>query len=426
MQVFPCEVVSESGRGEWIQRLGDTCIHRQAKSALSQVCKVYDDVADAGEQKNVLLFICRIRIQNKAIPLVREYLRIAADYKVTTFDGITLLENSAEKEEPLPTWAVTQSSIEETLNRVSYSVFCEAASRLSTDSRIQQFAKLEVPQERPEDGGLGTQVSLPERLAGQPWAVIIGIGDYKFSGDLITDLRYPATDATQFASWITAQDGGGFEKDHVLILTDQQATHDEVSYALNDFLKKTVKEDKVNFFFSGHGMPDPDKPDNFYLLCHDSRPDRMASTAISMSLLDEAIKQNIAAETVLMFIDACHAGEVGVKGVRLGNTINTRLTDEKLFAGQPGKLVFTSSEAGEVSRESEKWGGGHGVFTWALLKGLRGEADGFGSTAKDQAVQLGELLDFVDQTVRRETGSTQHPQRAGRFDRNMIIGRVRK
>ena len=90
-----------------------------------------------------------------------------------------------------------------------------------------------------------------------------------------------------------------------------------------------------------------------------------------------------------------------------------------------GKPVFTSSEANEVSRESDKWDGGHGVFTWAMLKGLKGEADGFGGSEKDGKVTLGELLDYVDQTVRRETGSTQHPQKAGRFDRNMIIGRVR-
>jgi uncharacterized caspase-like protein len=263
---------------------------------------------------------------------------------------------------------------------------------------------------------------LPASTAAQRWAVVIGISDYKYSGGLITDLRHADRDAKDFAAWLLDPKGGGFERDHVSTLTNAQAIYSEVEYALKDFLKKTVKEDVVVIFFSGHGLADPEKPDNLYLCCYDTRPDRMASTAISMSLLDAAIKENIGAERVLIFADACHAGELGTKGVRVGKSINDTLTDTKLFAGQPGKLVFTSSEALEVSRESDKWDGGHGVFTWALLHGLRGEADGFAGSPKDGTVQLGELLDFVDQTVRRETGNTQHPQRVGRFDRNMAIG----
>ena len=259
----------------------------------------------------------------------------------------------------------------------------------------------------------------------QHWAVVIGISDYKYSGGLISDLRYADRDASEFAAWLLDPDGGGFERDHVLTLTGQKATYNEVNYALKDFPKKTVKEDVVVVFFSGHGLPDPEKPDNLYLCCYDTRPDRMASTAISMSLLNAAIRENIGAERVLIFADACHAGELGVKGVRVGNTINDGLTDRDLFAGRPGKLVFTSSEAREASRESDRWGGGHGIFTWSLLQGLTGKADGFGSQTEDGTVQLGELLDYVDQTVRRETGNSQHPQRVGRFDRNMPMGVAR-
>ena len=52
---------------------------------------------------------------------------------------------------------------------------------------------------------------------------------------------------------------------------------------------------------------------------------------------------------------------------------------------------------------------------------LNGEADSFGE--KDGTATLNELLGHIDQAVRRETGSVQHFQKAGRFDRNMVIGR---
>jgi uncharacterized caspase-like protein len=68
--------------------------------------------------------------------------------------------------------------------------------------------------------------------------------------------------------------------------------------------------------------------------------------------------------------------------------------------------VLTSSDVNEISRESNKWGGGHGIFTWALLEGLRGGAD----TNTDHFVTAGELFDFVSNRVRIETAFRQNPR----------------
>ena len=85
-------------------------------------------------------------------------------------------------------------------------------------------------------------------------------------------------------------------------------------------------------------------------------------------------------------------------------------------------MIFTSCEGYEVSREDARWGGGHGVFTWALLDGLKGKADADG----DGIVTVGELMDYVDIMVRRETANEQHPARAGvQFDRKLPMGVVK-
>jgi uncharacterized caspase-like protein len=68
--------------------------------------------------------------------------------------------------------------------------------------------------------------------------------------------------------------------------------------------------------------------------------------------------------------------------------------------------VLTSSDVNEVSRESKRWGGGHGVFTWALLEGLRGKADASG----DSLITAGELFNYVRQRVQLETGFKQNPR----------------
>ena len=60
----------------------------------------------------------------------------------------------------------------------------------------------------------------------------------------------------------------------------------------------------------------------------------------------------------------------------------------------------------ELSREGARWGGGHGVFTWAILEGLRGKAD----ADADRFVTAGELFAYVRHRVRFETGFRQNPR----------------
>ena len=84
-----------------------------------------------------------------------------------------------------------------------------------------------------------------------------------------------------------------------------------------------------------------------------------------------------------------------------------------------GVCVITASDEKQYSQESQKWGGGHGVFTYFLLKGLNGEADYNNSNS----VTLGELTSYVSQEVRRATKNAQSPLVAGRYDPALIIGR---
>ncbi len=281
-----------------------------------------------------------------------------------------------------------------------------------------------IPVETPEDEEALAKAPAP-LLTGAPaqrWAVSIGISNYKHTNQRIPNLKYAHQDAERFAQFLESEAGGGFAPQHVKVLTNQQATSANIRGALFDFLKRTVKEDLVVIFFSGHGMPDPQKLSNLYLLAHDSNPAQIASTGIPMWDIDTALKRTIAAERVVVLVDACHAAGTteGVKGVRLGDEFNKYF--DALAKAKPGRVVFTSCEGYEVSREGKQWGGGHGVFTWALLEAMNGKAD----KNDDKIVTLGEVLDYVDITVRRETANEQHPARAGvQFDRSLPMGLVR-
>ena len=168
-----------------------------------------------------------------------------------------------------------------------------------------------------------------------------------------------------------------------------------------------------------------DFPDNLYLLPYDAQYDDISTTGFPMWDIETAIKRFIKAKKVVVIADACHSGGVGnsfdiarrsSRGIKV-NKINTRLQDLSSIGN--GICVISASDDKQYSQESEDWGGGHGVFTFFLLKGLRGEAD----TNNDNIVTLGELTPYISQQVRRATQSAQSPIVAGKFDPALRIGK---
>ncbi len=84
-----------------------------------------------------------------------------------------------------------------------------------------------------------------------------------------------------------------------------------------------------------------------------------------------------------------------------------------------GVVVISATDEKQFSQESKAWGGGHGVFTYFLLKALKGDAD----YNKDKRVTLGELIPYLSEHVRRETRNAQSPTVSGRFDPSMSISK---
>jgi uncharacterized caspase-like protein len=285
-------------------------------------------------------------------------------------------------------------------------------------SNEERFAKLTA---RPAPVAAAPTPARPLGPVAKRFAVVVGLSRYKHASKKLRNLKYAHRDAKAFADFLTSKAGGSFPAEQVKLLTDEGATKQAIEGALFEFLKRTVREDLVIIYFSGHGTPDPEKPSNLYLMAHDSDLKRIASTAVPMWDLDTAMRRTIEAERVIVLADACHSAGVteGVRGVSLGDQFNTYFRE--LAKTKPGRLIFTSCEGYEISREGENWGGGHGVFTWAILEALKGKAD----ADSDGIVRLGEMLDYVDVTVRRQTANEQHPTRSGvHFDRNLPLGLV--
>ena len=253
----------------------------------------------------------------------------------------------------------------------------------------------------------------------QRYAVVIGVSDYK--DPKIPDLKYADADAQSFYDFVTSPVGGGFNKENVLLLKNEQATLKNVKMAVTGFLKKAIDTDFVIIFIACHGEPEPDRPSNIYLLMHDSELDSLSATAYHMENVNADMKRYISAKRLVLFADACHSaglteGSVGTRG--FSNTVNLAISSLKTT--REGWGIVSASRAGEVSMESKQWGGGHGAFTYFLLEGLKGNADLEGN--RNGIVNLAESFDFLEEKVKRATQNAQHPDTAGNFDNNLPLG----
>jgi len=256
------------------------------------------------------------------------------------------------------------------------------------------------------------------------WAVVIGISNYKDTR--IPSLRYSSRDAQAFYNWLVSPTGGQYAPSRVRLLKDKQATGNRIKQSLFEWLGQVLEEDIVIIFFAGHGSPQsPDKPGNLFLLPFDVEYGSVATTGFPMWDIETAFKRFIKSKKVVVIADACHSGGVGQSfdiGRRAGggsDVVPISSSLQALSKVGDGICILSASDDNQYSQESQKWGGGHGVFTYYLLKGIEGDAD----YSKDNRVSLGEIIPYLSEQVRRATRNAQTPTVAGKFDPALTIGK---
>jgi Caspase domain len=246
----------------------------------------------------------------------------------------------------------------------------------------------------------------PDRAAvGTKYAVVVGIAHYSDAAGGVISLQYADRDAQSFRDFLLTPDGGSFSKENVRLLLNDDATAQNVRSALFTFLTQAQPEDEVVLYIAGHGAPDPHDPRNLYLLTYDTKLDDMGGTAFPMWQLQDVFTRVLKAKRVVTFADTCHSygfsGE-SARGKKSNNLVNQYVAR---YANDSDRAVITASDVSQLSYESDKWGGGHGVFTFYLLKGLHGEAD----FNKDGTVTAGELFSYIRDNVDKATGGNQSP-----------------
>ncbi len=194
------------------------------------------------------------------------------------------------------------------------------------------------------------------------WAVVIGVD--KFVEKPLNNGLHMDKAAQDFYDYLVDPNAGRFEKDHVRILTNLNATKQSILSALGDKWLGEVAgpDDLVVIFIATHGFPAADG--NTYLCAQNTVLDNVYSTGISMNDLMSKMKEQVKTDRIVIVLQACYSGAAqltsGAKA--LFHFYNVDLN--KFVLGK-GYVILSSSRPDQVT-----WGD---IFSKNLIKGLKEE-----------------------------------------------------
>lgn len=220
------------------------------------------------------------------------------------------------------------------------------------------------------------------------WALVIGISNFKYSN---INLRYAAKDATDFDKYLTSY--GRFAKDHVKLLTDGEATRENIVKMLGEgwLGKNAAPDDLVVIYISSHGSSSRGEAGGVnFLVAQDTNPNALLSTGIPMQWLTGIIHEQVKSRKVVLVLDVCHSGAAArptapsasgdsdeADSAEAGSAQSSEEGDKQILRSfevknveiGSGQLVICSSLPDEVSWESKSYD--NSVFTRKLIDSLK-------------------------------------------------------
>ncbi len=235
----------------------------------------------------------------------------------------------------------------------------------------------------------------------QPRLYVLAVGVSQYSNPEYS-LEFAAKDAADFAAAMASQKGLLYRDVVVKVLTNAQATKDEILDGLDWIRKETTSKDVAMVFFAGHGINDQNGA--YYFLPYNTDLQRLLRTGVPFTDIKTTV-QSLAGKT-LFFIDTCHSGNV------LGDTKRRSLATDlngvvnELASAANGAVVFAASTGNQYSLENKAWN--NGAFTKALVEGIGGKAD---YTGKGK-ITINMLDLYLSERVKELTSGRQTPTTA--------------
>jgi len=227
---------------------------------------------------------------------------------------------------------------------------------------------------------------------------VLAVGVAKYANPSF-NLDLPAKDARDFAAVLLKQKGELYADVQVRVLTDSDATKDNVLDGLDWLQHQVTAHDVGMMFLAGHGMNDNNG--RYYFMPYNADPEKLLRTGVPQSDIRDTLS-SLAGKAVF-FVDTCHSGNaLGTAKTRgLNDDVNGFVND--LASAENDVVVFTASTGRQSSLEDPVWG--NGAFTKAVVEGLGGSAD----FQKSGQITLKGLDFYVSGRVKDLTGGRQSP-----------------
>ncbi|MTI38898.1 caspase family protein [Fulvivirga lutimaris] len=224
--------------------------------------------------------------------------------------------------------------------------------------------------------------------------VSVGVNEYK---NPKYNLNYAVADADAFKEEIKKGAESIFDNIFDLEVRNSGFTKTKISEVLNNVRLKANEQDLLIFYYAGHGVMSEgiERESEFFLVPHDvtqlyGRDEMLYENAISAKEIQD-ISKEINAQKQIFIIDACQSASaleaVAQRGIKEERAIAQ-------LARSTGTFWITASGSKQFATEFESLG--HGVFTYALLEGLAGKADGGNH---DKKITVKELSAYVESRV---------------------------
>lgn len=211
-------------------------------------------------------------------------------------------------------------------------------------------------------------------ISARTFVLVVGVSNY---GNEEINLNQTTKDAKSFKNVMEVQ-----TKD-IILLTSKYATRSNILEKMSAICNTAQKDDRIVFFFSGHGMAGG-------ICAYDG--------TIWYSDLINQLDKSVAKEKIC-YIDACHAGTLSDDKLN-----KSQKSLSSAIKGKSGQVFLVGCRADEYSFENP-WVGA-GFFTQALIKGIRGKADSDGN----RQITVIELFKYIYKDVVRRSNGEQHPQ----------------
>ncbi|MBJ6725253.1 SecDF P1 head subdomain-containing protein [Geomesophilobacter sediminis] len=222
----------------------------------------------------------------------------------------------------------------------------------------------------PQPVAAGAEANVDD-LAGVPvqpraenFAIVIGIEKYRD----IKGVEFAAHDASTVQRYLTKL--MGYPEENVVVLPNERATKSDLEKYLGVWLKNRVTPQSTVFvYYAGHGAPNPTSGEP-YLVPYDGDPNYLETTAYPLKELYAGLSR-LKAKQIVVVLDSCFSGSGG-RSVLAKGARPLVMTTEAAPALKDNMVVLAAAGGSQISTSYEK--GGHGLFTYYLLKGLKGEA----------------------------------------------------